>query len=638
MASSRLRIRRPTATAVSDGAGIGALSPASATVSGAKERPPHGDEVSRSKLMPGKFEIGLLTVLLRRPLAAFFLLGALAFVIAFWLMQLGNPPSAHPESVFGQLYHESQTTIVALIIAALFMPVIVAIVLRKTFFALIAIARGSAEKGRAPVLPFLAETIEQMESQLGELHGPGVVLESYEVANWVRRCFQTAGPSTRYAGTDSHVPSQYEDVYTDYLQAHGEFLSEATPKGHTRIMVVAMEALRTDKFGVPDSFQRFVEWHHNNDVELVQLEPDANKAYFALPSHPDVLADTDIGFWEDKYALLFKPIRERGEKERTLLRITYSGEPLYAECRRYLDWVVNKASNVNDELPFYSEKLSIGWERFCDPAERIKHTMPFLDLVIARFAHRKDDVRIFDAATGIGVETAELIRQGYFVAANEIENSLRAAAVAFAFNHNVRIPAARFSKTDWLHLDEEHDQQMYDMVLVLGNSLCHLEGLSQLRTAVMQFARRLRPGGALVCDERNFEYILDDWAVIGRDPWNAFRFNQRPVDERVMYYGDAVIGAPVALTEKNRVMFSYSEVERDAAGRVTPRKDGEIGTLSMYPFRSGEMLSVLRETGQFASIDLYSDLRASAELDPAADFYTYVAWTAEAAQSADPAE
>jgi glycine/sarcosine N-methyltransferase len=619
----RLPIIKIAATNRTPPSGVDALD-------GTKPRPLDQDTLaSRSTLMPGKSSIRLLTLLLRRPLVSSFLLGLIAFVIAFWLIQLGNPPPSHHESVFDQLGNESQTTAVALLIAVLIVPVLVVVVLRKTFFALVSIARGSAEKGRAPVLPFLAETIEQMESQLRDLQGTGVILESYEVANWVRRCFQTAGPSTRYVGTDSHVPSQYEDVYTDYLQAHSEFLEKSSLKSHARIMIVDMESLRTDKFGVPDSFQDFLEWHHKNEVRLAQLEPSENKLHFANPDEPKDLVDTDIGFWENKYVLLFKPIRTQEERERTLLRIAYFGEPLYEKCKEYMQWVENAASDVGDELPFYSEKLSTGWERFCDADERIKHTIPFLEeQVIARVPRGKDDIRIFDAATGIGIETTELIKQGYFVAANEIENSLRSAANAFARSRNVRIPAARFSKTDWLHLDDEHDRGVYDLVLVLGNSLCHLEGVNQLRTAVKQFARLLRPGGALVCDERNFEYIIQNWQVIQADPWNAFRFNRRPVHDRVMYYGDTVLGAPVDLTEKHRVIFSYTEVEHDEDERVVPKPNGEIGTLSMYPFKRGEMLTVLRETSQFATIDVYSDLKPTDDLDGDADFYTYVAWKA----------
>jgi hypothetical protein len=156
--------------------------------------------------------------------------------------------------------------------------------------------------------------------------------------------------------------------------------------------------------------------------------------------------------------------------------------------------------------------------------------------------------------------------------------------------------------------------------------------MEQLAIAVKQFARLLRSGGALVCDERNFDYIVENWDTIHPDPWNQFRFNQRPAQDRVMYYGDTVLGAPVKRsekgTDKGRITFLYSKVERDEEGRITPATDGELGTLSMYPFAKGALLKALHDTHSFASIDMYSDLVKTTDLEGKADFYTYVAWKA----------
>ena len=90
------------------------------------------------------------------------------------------------------------------------------------------------------------------------------------------------------------------------------------------------KSLRTDKFGAAESFQDFLQWHHENKVDLWQLDPGENNAYLDSPEQPSELAGTDIGFWDGKYVLLFTPIRNEGERERTLLRIAYCGEPLYA--------------------------------------------------------------------------------------------------------------------------------------------------------------------------------------------------------------------------------------------------------------------------------------------------------------------
>jgi SAM-dependent methyltransferase len=592
--------------------------------------------VSHSRLMPGRFGVRVLTVLLRHPIIAFLIVGFASFFLAFFLIHWANPSTPSHETLFSRFTEESQTTTISLLIALFIVPVVIVVVLRKMFYALVKIARESAERGRAPVLPFLAETVDQMSEQLKELHGEGVELESYQVANWVRRCFQTAGPATRYIGTDSHVPSDYEAVYTDYLKAQKQFLKKSVLDSHLRVMVVDIGTLRSDKFG-SGSYGNFVEWHDKNDVTLFQLEPVANKAYLQNEDHHATdLIDIDIGFWENKYVLLFKPVKKKGERERTLLRIAYAGEPLYEKCRAYMKWIEQTAKPIGEELSFYPEKLSAGWEEFCAPSERVKHTMPLIREVITATPKGRSSV-IFDAATGIGIETTELIKEGYDVHANEIESSLRDAANAYAQRRRQRIPPVRFHRSDWLHLVEQHGIGEYDIVMVLGNSLCHLEGDAQLEVALHQFARLLAPGGALICDERNFDYIVTNWEKIKADPWNAFRFNQRPAEKRVMYYGDSVLGAPVLQTDKGRIVFEYAHVLRDEDGRIAPEKDGEIGTLSMYPFSKGRLLGSLQGSKDFASVDIYCDLTKAEELDPAADFYTYVAWRPSASLTASGA-
>ena len=585
----------------------------------------HSDDADgfRSRLMPASLSIGVLTLLLRKPKTAFLIVGFISFVVAFLLIHLANPSPPKHETFFGRFGEESQTTIIALLLALLIVPLAVVVVLRKMFVALIDVAKESAEKNRAPVLPFLAETVEQMADQLSELHGDGVELESYQVANWVRRCFQTAGPETRYVGTDSHVPSDYEVVYTDYLKAQRSFLKKSRLNNHERIMIVDTGRLRSDKFET-NSYAPFVSWHAKNDVALRQLDPEVNKQYLKNPeNHVGDLLGTDIGFWENKYVLLFKPIRKEGERERTLLRIAYVSEPLYEKCSKYVEWIENQATSIGEELPFYPDQLSAGWEGFCAPSERVKHTIPLLRGVIDEIHRDKSDVRIFDAATGIGIETTELIKGGYFVSANEIESSLRIAAEAYAARNHARIAPARFYSSDWLHLDEQHDAEAYDLVFVLGNSLCHLEGNKQLGIAIRQFATLLRPGGRLVCDERNFEYIRGNWDEIAADPWNEFRFNKRRAEDRVMYYGDLVLGAPVRRTDQGRVIFDYARVTRSEDGPVEPAE--VLGSLSMYPFKEGTMLKALRDEPGFESVDIYSDLVQTEKLDPGADFFTYVA-------------
>ena len=203
--------------------------------------------------------------------------------------------------------------------------------------------------------------------------------------------------------------------------------------------------------------------------------------------------------------------------------------------------------------------------------------------------------------------------------ANEIEPALRLAARAYAREEGVSIPEAHFANLDWLKLQDGLPDGQYDAVYVLGNSLCHLESESQVERAIENFSDVLAPGGVLICDERNFDYITSEWDNIKGDPWNRFRFNRR--EEKVMYHGEQVMGAPVD-RRNGRVIFEYAEVNRDATGI---HAGARLGYLNMLAFGKGTLKGKLED--KFANVEVYCDLQPSqnGKLDDAADFFAYVA-------------
>lgn len=324
--------------------------------------------------------------------------------------------------------------------------------------------------------------------------------------------------------------------------------------------------------------------------------------------------------------LLFNPLTNAGlphEGGKIKLRLAFRGDVLYEQCAKYVE-LLKMSKDVRElkgDLPIYPHELSDNWQRFALPDERLRQTGPLIEGVIQRLDKPKDDVRIFDAATGVGFETVHLLKKGYFVQSNEIEESLREAANKYGRDQGTPIPAAQFSSSDWLDLDQGHQSNQYDIVLVLGNSLCHLETAEQVAEALRQFYRALRPGGFLICDERNFAKILQDWEAIKPDPLNNFSYNNNP--NRVMYRGTEVLGAPF-YREDNRIIFEYWEVKR-ASGRYQPIK--RLGSLSMFAFDRGFLEASLKQAG-FDSVETLYDLKKCDD-DPQAiekaDFLTHIA-------------
>ncbi|HST68058.1 MAG TPA: class I SAM-dependent methyltransferase [Solirubrobacterales bacterium] len=513
---------------------------------------------------------------------------------------------------------------------------------RRNVRLVFSIAARAGGPDLAPNRTFLTENLQQMSDQFDELQSEGAVLPRYLVARWVQWCFETA-TTHQYVGTDSHVPSQYRDIYAEYLTAHKGFIKRQPRSSSKRVMITFPDRLRADRALHPADNRVFFEWHkkkrkvkladgkevETKPVHLYQLDPHSNRLLLEETDEDlKELLDTDIGFWKGNFVLLFNPVKDAidpvdGSPTHIRLRLRYKGEDLYKKCERYAMLLEEKAKPLNSELPIYSSQLSENWKRFAAPELRVKQTIPLITGVIDRMNVDTQSVRIFDAAAGVGFEAIALLRDGYLVQLNEIEGTLRDAARQYAKEHDVVLPEAQFSSIDWLELDREFQAGQFDVVLVLGNSLCHLESDKQLASAIGQFYKLLRKGGALICDERNFDFIREHWEWIQRDPLNNFSFNQR--EDRVMYLGTHVLGAPFEFND--RVIFEYWDVERGSDGKFRKAATSPLGSLSMFPFERGKLQGVLKSAG-FRQTDVLCDLKPSPEdgMQNDCDFYTYVAW------------
>jgi SAM-dependent methyltransferase len=519
--------------------------------------------------------------------------------------------------------------VAAAIVALPVVPLLRYFAMHKDIALVMSIGAEAGAPNKGPILSFLTESLDEMKTQLGSLQEGGALLDPYKVAQWVRHCFEGT-ESTSYFGTDSHKPSEYGEVYADYLRAHESYINRIIKQHHDfplckRILVNSVTPLRTDRSKNVKPNQDFADWHDRNHVSLWQIDTHDNRTLLETHKLHDLL-DTDIAYWANQYVLLFNPLNAQTglphEDGRIGLRVAFKGDVLYTKCARYVQLLENGNINALDkDLPFYPKALSDNWKRFALPDERLHQTGPLIEGVVARLGKPKSDVWILDAATGVGFETVYLLKEGYFVQANEIEASLRDAADRYAREQGTPIPGAQFSSSDWLELDQGHQAGQYDIVLVLGNSLCHLDTTEQVTVALGQFHKVLKPGGFLVCDERNFAKILADWDTIALDPLNNFSYNNDP--DRVMYRGSEVLGAPFHRDGK-RVIFDYWETKR-AAGKFQPIK--KLGSLSMFAFDRGFLLSSLTRAG-FAEIETLCDLKPcgdNTDVKMQADFLTYIA-------------
>jgi glycine N-methyltransferase len=74
-------------------------------------------------------------------------------------------------------------------------------------------------------------------------------------------------------------------------------------------------------------------------------------------------------------------------------------------------------------------------------------------------------------------------------------------------------------------LDEVKGEEGFDAIICMGNSFAHLPDFSgdqhDQRLAISNFHKLLKPGGVLVIDHRNYDFILEN----GYAPTNNIYYN-----------------------------------------------------------------------------------------------------------------
>jgi hypothetical protein len=145
-------------------------------------------------------------------------------------------------------------------------------------------------------------SIEKLTDKIKELESEeGTELDD----TYARKFFESLFEDGKYyCGVDTHVPSVFFERQQEYLAAHKK-LQERIKKSKTRIskriLIVDDDDLKDNWYRHKDEFQKFLDWHKNNNVKLRIITPpkaEACKAKYKLRS-------TEVGVRYDKYSLQF---------------------------------------------------------------------------------------------------------------------------------------------------------------------------------------------------------------------------------------------------------------------------------------------------------------------------------------------
>jgi len=249
--------------------------------------------------------------------------------------------------------------------------------------------------------------------------------------------------------------------------------------------------------------------------------------------------------------------------------------------------------------------MSTIWDRFSPPQARTEHR-DFL-LKIAREEAKNRGIKIFDAALGTALDAIPLIKAGFDVTGNEADENYLKAAMHKLKKGRIRMDVVSF---DWLGLDKYKPNNLFDIVLCVGNNICYLFGREAQRRAVGNFFRLVKKGGILVIDERNFQFLLDHREEILSRKEKTIS-EHKGLSRHILYGGKTYYPYPVAISEELVDMGLWK------GGLPKP-----ISHFYFYPFKEGELQKLLEEFFDRKKIEVYSDYERGRKRG--AGFYQYV--------------
>ncbi|MFB9763252.1 class I SAM-dependent methyltransferase [Nocardioides kongjuensis] len=191
------------------------------------------------------------------------------------------------------------------------------------------------------------------------------------------------------------------------------------------------------------------------------------------------------------------------------------------------------------------------------------------------------DADVLDCSCGTGQLAVGLAARGMRVVAADASEAMvrRTAELATELGAPVRSVRA-----DWRDLPDHFDDETFDMVFCVGNSLHHAEGASGRVAALESMSRVLRRGGRLVLTSRTWELVRSRGSRLdigdrlvrrnGRDAVVIYRWEIAPRWE-----------------DEHHIEIAVAQV--DAAGSVLVRSE----LLSCWPYRYDELEAELHRVG-----------------------------------------
>merc|ERR1712223_1659083 len=145
--------------------------------------------------------------------------------------------------------------------------------------------------------------------------------------------------------------------------------------------------------------------------------------------------------------------------------------------------------------------------------------------------------RILDAACGTGVDSVMLLEDGFEVVSSDASDKMLKTAYKLRWDRRRETAFDNWiiQEANWLTLHENMKEykgdEGFDAIICMGNSFAHLPYFSgdqhEQRRAIANFHSLLKPGGVLVIDHRNYDYILEH----GNAPTKNIYYNSKHIND-----------------------------------------------------------------------------------------------------------
>nr|AYE92135.1 glycine N-methyltransferase [Gobiocypris rarus] len=199
--------------------------------------------------------------------------------------------------------------------------------------------------------------------------------------------------------------------------------------------------------------------------------------------------------------------------------------------------------------------------------------------------------RVLDVACGTGVDSIMLVEEGFKVVSVDASDKMLKYALKERWERR-KEPAFDnwvIEEANWLTLPEDvtKPEDGFDAVICLGNSFAHLPDFkgdqSDQKLALQNIASMVKPGGILIIDHRNYDYILET--------------GQAPQGKNIYYKSDLKQDISTSVLWVNNkphmITLDYTLVLPQAEGIQTP-PDMSKFRLSYYPHRVESFKEILK--------------------------------------------